>query len=68
MAIQAYLHCKNCYSKGGGEILDVGMTDPETITIHCVTCNEDVGSFKLANPVSLWCDACNGPIGPDHKH
>lgn len=71
MTIQAYFHCKTCLgteSVGGGR-LEVGMTDPQTITVHCATCDQHVGSFKLAEPLkAMTCGVCNEPIGPNHHH
>lgn len=67
-AIQAYFHCKACHAEGrpSGE-LEVGLSNPQTITIDCTTCNQHVGSFKLANPIpDAVCHDCGEPIG--HKH
>lgn len=69
MPIQAYFHCKNCMEQGLQDRIDVGLSDPQTITVRCQKCDSDVGHFKLAEPMP-WgiCGTCGKPLGPGHVH
>lgn len=68
MTIQAYFHCRTCLGSKN-EKLQVGATDPVTITVHCDGCDQDVGSFRLAAPLPpMNCGVCNKPLGPGHVH
>lgn len=69
MPIQAYIHCATCTSNGDKDVLEVGMSDPQTLTVHCATCDQDVGTFKLAKALPpMVCHTCGEPIGPGHLH
>lgn len=69
MPIQAYFHCKTCRSKGQQDSIAVGLSDPETLSVHCDRCDQPVGDFKLAVPMP-WgtCGTCGKPLGPGHVH
>lgn len=69
MTIKAYIHCKACLQAEREDYIMIGLSDPETIVVHCAACGQDVGRFKLATPLpALHCNVCNEPIGPNHHH
>lgn len=65
--IQAYFHCKTCIQAGHSGKVAVGLADPDTMVVHCETCDTEMGKFTLANPMPMGTCACGQPLG-GHTH